>query len=127
MYKCNQMTARTALRLFVYELRSGGLQFCKPNDDVVDLDTDVMDPRPAFLKKSGNRRSFMRRLKQLDAAFAYREHRDLHSLFFDRFDAGKIQPQYVAIEFQCFIERFDCYSKVIDLHKLPMGYLPQRT
>src|SRR5262245_33616318 len=116
MHKCNKMAACAASGLFVYKQRSRSLQLGKPRDDVVYFNANVVYSRAALFKKSGDGRIFMRRLKQFDSAFAYRQHRDLYALLFDDFSAVKLKTEHVAVEFQRFVKRFNCNSKVIYFH-----------
>ncbi len=70
-----------------------GLQLLPDGLDVVDMQRDMMQPRPALTEESAYDRFRTERLQQLHAALAQRNHRRPHAFMLHRLFMQHAQPE----------------------------------
>ena len=116
MNKGNQTTAGARAWRFINQPGPLRLQAGKRRSNVGHPNSNVMNPRPAFLQEFSYRRSFAERLEQFDVRLSHGQHSNANSLFRHFFSEGHLQPKRVSPKRERLVELVGGNANVIDVH-----------
>ena len=116
MNEGNQTIICSDTRSFINQPRAPFFQLSERRANITDAHGDVMNPRPALFKKLCDGRISARRLKQLNARLAHRQHRHAHALLLDNLRMRHLKPQRIAPEPKRIIQRASSNAYVLNLH-----------
>src|SRR5215218_334968 len=116
VYERHEAPARAHARLLVDEARALAFEARERRAYVRDAHRDVVNPRPALLKKLRDGRGGAGRLKEFYARLARGQHRHAHALLLHRLRVFDFEPERVAPETQRLFDAARSDAYVINLH-----------